>query len=505
MASLLERAASTPEAPPAEPPPRRPRWYRRVPVAMWVCMAVAVVNGVVWALITPSFQTPDEPVQAGYVQYLAETGKLPTPKTIYFNGSPEENVAVGGVPFSLTGHPSWSVAHNTELERRLSSGLPRVSDVEAAYVASAPPLYFALETVPYELASSGNFLDRLYAMRFLSALLAGLTVGFVFLFLRELLPRTPLAWTAGALVVAFQPVFGFISGGVNYDNLLWTASAATMWLVARGFRRGLTPRLGVAIGAAVAVGALTKGSIFGLVPGVAVAIVAMVLRSPERRRALLGAATAAAAAAIPFGAWLAASQALFGRTAKTATGTGLIGVHTTFGGQLDYIWQFFLPRLPFMQHQWFWSTRYPHYPLWETYFKGFVGRFGWFAFGFPDAVNWVALAIFVAILALAVTALVRGRGAVMRRKAELVSYVLMAVGLTLLVAAAGYRYRIQTDLNFEQTRYLFPLLPLYAAVVVLAARGAGRRGAPALAVALVVLAFAHDVFSQLLAIGHYYA
>ena len=62
-------------------------------------------------------------------------------------------------------------------------------------------------------------------LRLLSAALAALTTLFVFLFLREVLVER-WTWTVGALAVAFQPTFGFISGGVTPDALLFAASAA---------------------------------------------------------------------------------------------------------------------------------------------------------------------------------------------------------------------------------------------------------------------------------------
>jgi hypothetical protein len=54
-------------------------------------------------------------------------------------------------------------------------------------------------------------------------------------------------------------------------------------------------------------------------------------------------------------------------------------------------------------------------------------------------------------------------------------------------------------------RYLLPLLPLYGALLALAARGAGRRLLPVAGAAIVVLALAHDVFAQLLLVGRFYA
>ena len=56
---------------------------------MWACAAVAFVHAALWAVVTPPFQTPDELGHSGYVQYLAETGKLP---------SPAEVEATAGIP-----------------------------------------------------------------------------------------------------------------------------------------------------------------------------------------------------------------------------------------------------------------------------------------------------------------------------------------------------------------------------------------------------------------------
>ena len=56
----------------------------------------------------------------------------------------------------------------------------------------SPPLYYALEAIPYKLTPSSKVLDELMAMRLLSALMGALTVLLVFLFLRELLPALAL-------------------------------------------------------------------------------------------------------------------------------------------------------------------------------------------------------------------------------------------------------------------------------------------------------------------------
>ena len=154
-----------------------------------------------------------------------------------------------------------------------------------------PPLYYAAEAAVYHVTPSTSLPDRIHAMRLLSALLAGVTVLFVFLFLRELMPATPWAWTVGALAVAFQPMFGFISGGVNSDNLLFAASAGVFWALAASFRRGLTLERGAWIGALAAVGLVGKINMLGLLPGIAIGLLVLVGRSrgTGRREAIRGA------------------------------------------------------------------------------------------------------------------------------------------------------------------------------------------------------------------------
>ncbi len=95
-------------------------------------------------------------------------------------------------------------------------------------------------------------------MRLLSALMAAATVLTVFMFLRELFPASRWAWTVGALVLAFQPVFNFIAAGVQSDNLLYLTSALTFFALMRAYRRGLTRGRAAAIGAITAAGLLSK-------------------------------------------------------------------------------------------------------------------------------------------------------------------------------------------------------------------------------------------------------
>ena len=497
------------EAPAASPPrseddasaarPRRRRW-RRIPLACVACGAIAWAHGAVWALVTPTFQVPDEQTHFGYTQLLAEKGQLPdASKPVMV--TPEQVILNNGTPFSIEGWPTWSPGASRQLHRQLRTLKPTGANNEAIQAANNPPLYYALEAIPYRAARSLDALDRLFVMRLFSALFAAFTVALTFLFLRELMPGTPWAWTVGALAVAFQPMFAFMAGGVNNDNLSYTWGAALLYLLARAFRRGLRPSLGAAIGVVAIAGVATKPSFVGLFPGAAVGVALAAWRaaSEHRRRALRGALTAGGVVAVPAAAWLLVNQLVFGRN-LTALTSGLFESNgkATVTGALAYLWQFFLPKL------WFMSDRFGSNPFWEVYVQGLVGRFGWFLEGFPRWVNWLAVLVYVALLVLAGVAVIRG-GILRRRWPELATYAAAAVGLVVVVGVAGYSYKVRTNIAFEQVRYLFPLIALYGALVAAAARGAGARWGRAVGAFLVVLAMGHSLFAILLNIAHYYS
>lgn len=477
----------------------------RLPRAALGCAVVAVLNGVLWSLVVPPFHVPDETVHLGYAQYVAEEGR-PPPQKPGPQFSPEETEAIVETSFNqvvgnIRGRPVWNRVAAAPLDREPRGGTSRTGGGGASSASNNPPSFYALQAIPYWLGSSGGFLDRLALMRLLSALLAGLTTLGVFLFLRELLPGKAWAWTIGSLGASLQPTFGFISGGVNNDNLLFLASAWLFFVLARAFRVGLTPSLGVAIGAVTAGGLLAKSTMLGLIPAVALGVVMLVVRAqPHQRRASFRAAGLATACfagllvlyvAVTTAVW---DRALFSSAGSTAEEEATVSL----AGRLSYEWQFYLPPLPFM------TDLQAGYPLYDEWFQGFIGRFGWLDYGFPSWVYEVALGVWIVLLALVISALVRWRQALWRRGGEFAVYLSAVAGLITLIAFAGYEYRVETGFVFEQARYLLPLLALYGGLIALVVLGGPARWRPAVAGVIIVLALSHDLFSQLLTISRYY-
>lgn len=509
-------AVSAPPPAPAAPAVRGSRAarvagvVRRRPSGLLGCAAVGFVCAAAFAVITPTFQGPDEVSQLSHAQYIATHGSPPKPvqpargQPIFL--PPDISAVWQGIPWSVLGRPYWSRTLSAALDRRLDAGLADTASGGPTAVTSYPPLYFTLQAGVWHAGFWGDTLDRILLMRLFSALLAALTVAFTFLFVRELMPSAPWAWRVGALAVAFQPVFAFMGGAINNDNLVYALGTVVLWLLARAFRRGFDVRAGAWIGVVLAAALLTKGSAYGLVPGVVVGLAVLVLRAGRGSRAapLRGSALALGLPAAAYAAWLAFQALALGTVASTATGgltSGAVDQSTSISGQLSYLWQYFLPRLWFMAE---WFPQQSHYPLWDTYITAFIGRFGWFQFGFPSWFNVTAAGVYAAILALTGAALYRFRSAIRGRAGELLTYLALFGGLVVFVAVAGYRFRAATGFYFEQVRYLFPLIGLYGALVAVAARGAGPRWGRAVGAFLVVLAAGHLIAALLLTFNRYY-
>ncbi len=475
--------------------------------------AVAFACAGTWALLTPPLDAPDEFEHFAYAQSLAETGKAPQ------KAPAEKPPYSSSLTTTMSGlrllgriqqddeRPPWRQGDQAALERRLAS--PRVhGDDGGGYLTStsthAPP-YYALEAAPYLLAGGADHpFAALTAMRLLSALLGGLTAAFTFLALRELFPRHEWLAAAGGLLVAFQPMFGFISGSVNNDNGVNAAAALLLFLLVRGLRRGVSLPLGLGIGAAMVVLPLMKGTGYALLPAAVVALVGMVVRR-HRRSDVPGYAALAGAFVGLQALWGVIAGALDrsayttpGGTAPVASNGLIAGVLKNPGDFINYTWQVFLPRLPFMK-----DVQAQRWPAFDIYVERGWAAFGWYAMKFPHLVYLTVAAVMLLAGALCFVAVWRERPAARRRALELTVLVLAIAGVVAGVEAA-YQAGSARTVVAEQGRYAFTAMVPLAAIAVGAAFAFGRRRAPLVASGLVAAVAGLAVASYMLAFTRFF-
>jgi hypothetical protein len=475
---------------------------RRIPTAAWVCALIALLNASAWSLIVPPFQGKDEADHFAYVVDLVENQTLPEGGNQDGVYSAQQNLVLEALHYPGMVHSPQtpaisSLAEQRVLTRDLSAGESTLGSGEAGIATAEPPLYYAIQAIPYVIAK-GNILDQLQLMRLVGALFAAITALCTFLFLREVLPRAPWAATVGALCVALQPLFAFMSGSVNPDSMLIAVAAAVFLCLARAFRRGLTGRRAVALGVLIAVGFLTKLNFIGFAVGVYLGLIVLGVREARARgpRALFSPALAGVIGLLPVGAYVLRNLLFSHPTLGIVSGTG---TPSSLPNELSYIWEMYLPRLPGMTNYFKGILSYK-----DIWFDRSVGFYGWMDTLFPAWVTNVALVPAAAIVLLFAGGLFAARGALRRHLAELVVYATVVVGVLAMIAASSYMSVLSKEVPFGEPRYLLPLLPLVGAAITLAVRGAGRKWAPVVGAALVILFFGHDLFSQLQVIARYY-
>jgi 4-amino-4-deoxy-L-arabinose transferase-like glycosyltransferase len=420
--------------------------------------AVAVVV-VAWALLVPPFQVPDEAGHFSYVQSLVENGERPVAGPAW--GGPPRYSSEQRWALTLSGalhsygdtrlKPVWDEQTEDGWERVHDELRPDRGDIAAAGAqARHSPLYYGYEAVPYAAASGGDLFDRLYLMRLWSGVLMLVTTLGAWLLVGELTGRDRLLQLAGAACVGLQPMATFVSAGVNPDAALFAASSVSLWLGVRILRRGPTRAAVAGLLAATALAAFAKAAGLALLPGVLLVLVVAARRRgvTARRWAPLA---VGASAAVALAALLA--QRELGRLVPHDGGLG------DAKGFASYLWQFYLPKLPFQES----FDGLGEWPLWHVWHKTSWGAFGQLEVEFPDAAYGVFAVVALAVAAAAVAAMVRGRVGADRAVAAF--FGLFAVVLLLGLHWVEFRSLGRLEDSTNQGRYLLPLMPIVGVAV----------------------------------------
>lgn len=487
------------------------RAFRTVPRPLLGLLAAVLALGVAFTLVTPFLQAPDENSHFGYVQFFAETGRLAGTKpgappftteqglaslaSNSDNAAAQRQVPMQWSPFLFD---RWRVD-----EKRLTDA--QRGDAGGANPASSnPPLYYILETPAYLAGKGGDIFTRLWLVRLMSSLFTLVTVVGAWLLAGELFGRDRLMQTAVAGFTGLAPMVLFVSSSVSPDALLYASWSFVMWLGVRLLRQGLSTGGVLALFAATGIACVTKTTSYALLPGVALALALSLWRARRGGSLDLGRGGKAVVAAgvgivCTLGVWIVFSR-LNHQAAAAQVGVVTNGGALNIREFISYVWQFYLPRLPFMSD--FHSVA-PTLPAWDILFKGAWAAFGWLEVLFPTWVYVVLLLVSVAAAVGAVLGLWRDRAGI-----DWFVFAFLAVVVLGLMAGlhiSEYRQLVGGASNFFQGRYVLPLAPLAAAVLARAlmwapVRMRGNVIGAALGVFLVL-----DLFSLGLILQRFYA
>jgi len=450
------------------------RMSRRVWLILALIVLATVLRAVVWIGLLPAWQGPDEGAHFAFVERLANWS--------YPNRNDPHDHPSAALAASWAHTASADFQHRTA-RRPLSPALRRALPPEppdlsqdapgALYESGYPPLYYATLVPLYRLPGLHTSTSRLYAVRVGSALLGGLLVLVSFFLIRELVADDVLA-LAGAALVGLPPMISQASAICNPDIALAVASTALALAALRIASRGFTWRRMIAVAVLAAATAETK--VFGPPAALVIAgpLLVLPLLSRRTRHPLLAAWTVVVVGAV--GVFLLSLEH-FGQLSATS-----------LRFSPTYLWQFYLPRLPFM------SVVFPSgsplsdpVPAWWIWGRTGVGCFGWISA--PLAAEFVVLGIVTAAAATlaATVALVLRRRVVPRERLVLVGSCAVAVVLFVLalhaaeagtmLGARGTDPAVTFYGRLLQGRYLIPIVPLAIAVVLAGLSEWSRRAA----------------------------
>ena len=163
----------------------------------------------------------------------------------------------------------------------------------------------------------------------------------------------------------------------------------------------------------LAFGTLIKTQLIAMAPAVVLALV-LLSGIPQRTRIRWRPlAVGTAVAAVPLITYYVLGQTVWDRPVIDRV-SDVVGARDpqnqrTLAGLASYVWQAYLPRLPFLD-DWFGG-----YALKSLWVDGLLGRFGWLDYRFPAWVLTLGSSALALIGVGAVVALVRARDAVRRR------------------------------------------------------------------------------------------
>jgi hypothetical protein len=230
---------------------------RYLHLVLFLIIAIYLVIGTLYALLTPPWQIPDEPAHYNYVRFIAENLHYPV-------------LQMGHYP------------HEYLEEIKAKRFPPEMSIDSIRYEFHQPPLYYSLAVPFYWLTQFWPPAQQVIALRFLSLLLGGGVVYLACLISREVFPTSQVLALGTAAFVAGVPMHLAMLAAVNNDGLAELILAGILWMLVRYVKEGEKGEEGtegkvpwrlVGLGVLVGLGMLTKTTTLISIPLVLVAVV----------------------------------------------------------------------------------------------------------------------------------------------------------------------------------------------------------------------------------------
>ncbi len=376
-------------------PAGSPRWL----------LASSALLLIAWSFAVPVFEAPDEPAHWQYARWLHDERTLPRYDARFVEANQPPLYYLLIAPFAVAGPMPAAAAR---------------FDGQGNLRPEAPPRFYR--------GTSGD-LGRYWPLRvsrLVTCAISLLTVYFTYLGGVAATGSRTTGLLAGA-ITAFLPQFTFRGTNVSNDALVAMVCSAAVYLLVRLIRGGFTPRIGLAIGAVMALAVLSKLNAIAW----PIVFASAILSEPCSWSRRIGRLWVLAVATVLVAPWLVRNVLLYG---------DLLATNVMWEAVPDLV----VPRSitsPYFLNQ---------FPTELT--RSFVGMFGWMNVAMPEPL-YRAYAAFAVLGAVGCVWCLVSRPAHRRLLAVLSSAPALALALV-----------VHLNLTFSQPqgRYLFPALTAIA-------------------------------------------
>ncbi len=235
--------------------------------AVMAVMAVTLLLGLLFAIVTPLWQTPDEPTHTAYVEVVAYQHRLP---------SHEEQITPN-IYASLDKSYFWP-----QLARSIQREGGKVMTLSAA---AHPPLYYIICAPVFWFFTPFGLIGQVFALRVFGIFMALGVVWLTYKTAEMLFPKDTFIQVLAPAIVGLQPMFLFTTAGVNNDSLTNLVFAAVIYMLVTFLIKGFDIRRAVVLGLLLGAGLATKGSFVVMIP---IALFVLVFQAVVSRKLLEG-------------------------------------------------------------------------------------------------------------------------------------------------------------------------------------------------------------------------
>lgn len=246
-----------------------------------ILFALAVFfKQLVWIVLIPVFQTPDEQAHFAQVQNAAENnipGVLSTSKEIItaekFLGVYRDSAGNN----SFTYHPEYRIPYTNSVVGYFENKINNIpqSDRKKLVKNEAtwyPPLYYNFSAIGYKIAYSGSIIDRVFFIRFWQSIIYLLTIFVYYLLAKQLFKSSVLIFSFMTFI-SFLPMPSYVVSGVTSDNLMNLLFPLPIFLGVKIIKDGVKSQYLIAFLFSFALGFLTKPHFVIALPIFALAVV----------------------------------------------------------------------------------------------------------------------------------------------------------------------------------------------------------------------------------------